>query len=113
MLNDVGFKRIMNLYYLGQNIRRYGMNQYDLDKQHQKGKLHAIERIHLIMDEGSFTETYIGPGSINAAGSAAYDGVITGFGKIKRKKVYIYSQDFTVKGGTIGLNQGFKIARTI
>jgi len=89
------------------------MNQYDLDKQHQKGKLHAIERIHLIMDEGSFTETYIGPGSINAAGSAAYDGVITGFGKIKRKKVYIYSQDFTVKGGTIGLNQGFKIARTI
>jgi len=89
------------------------MNQYDLDKQHQKGKLHAIERIHLIVDEGSFRETYIGPGPINVAGSAAYDGVISGYGKVKRKKVFIYSQDFTVMGGTLGLNQGFKIARTI
>jgi len=89
------------------------MNQYDLNKQHQKGKLHAIERIYLIMDEGSFKETYIGPGPPDAAGSAAYDGVISGYGKIKLKKVYIYSQDFTVKGGTLGLNQGFKIARTI
>lgn len=89
------------------------MNQYDLDKQHQKGKLHAIERIHLIMDESTFRETYSGPGPQNTAGSTAYDGVITGYGKVKGKKVYIYSQDFTVKGGTLGWNQGFKIARTI
>ena len=97
------------------------MNQYDLDKQHRKGKLHAIERIHLIVDGGTFRETYICPEighSIEAYMedvpiSDAYEGVITGYGRIKGKKVYIYSQDFTVMGGSLGWNQGIKIARTI
>lgn len=89
------------------------MNQYNLDKQHQKGKLHAIERIHLILDDGTFRETLAGPDPVNAAGSTAYDGVISGYGRIRGKKVYIYSQDFTVMGGALGWNQGFKIARTI
>lgn len=95
------------------------MKKYDLEKQHRKGKLHAIERIYLIMDKGSFRETYTAPeltGTENISDvqvSGAYDGVITGYGRINGKKVYIYSQDFTVMGGALGWNQGLKIAGTI
>lgn len=93
------------------------MKKYNLDKQHRKGKLHAIERIHLIMDRGTFRETYIGPDVGTDTGtvtfSEAYDGVITGYGRINGQKVYIYSQDFTVMGGALGWNQGIKIAQTI
>ena len=89
------------------------MEQSRLDKQHHKGKLHAAERIMLLMDKDTFTETYTAPSGAENIGSHAYDGVITGFGKIRGKKVYVYSQDFTVAGGALGWNQGFKIARTI
>ncbi len=88
------------------------LEQYDIDKQHRKGKLHAIERVHMIMDKDSFVETYESS-TMGAAGSHIFDGVITGYGQIHGKRVYIYSQDFTIMGGTIGWNQGFKIARTI
>ena len=91
---------------------------YNREKQHVKGKLHAIERIQCIVDPGSFHE--IGQEVSNIensygipAGSIPYDGVITGYGTVHNKKVYIYSQDFTVMGGTLGRNHGFKIAETI
>lgn len=92
--------------------------EYKIEKQHVKGKLHAIERIGYILDEGSFHE--VGQEVSNVvnnfgipAGSIPYDGVITGYGTIHQKKVYIYSQDFTVMGGTLGKNHGLKIANTI
>lgn len=90
------------------------MKQYDFDKQHKRGKLHAYERIELLLDKATFVETYSSE-NVNAgmAGSNSFDGVITGYGNIKGKKVYVYSQDFTVFGGTLGWNQGFKISRTI
>lgn len=90
------------------------IQEHNYDKQHSKGKLHAIERIYLLMDKKTFKETYK---TDELEGieidTKAYDGVITGYGKINGKKVYIYSQDFTIMGGTLGWNQGFKIARTI
>lgn len=90
------------------------MKQYDFDKQHKRGKLHAYERIEILMDKGTFVETYASENAnADMAGSSSFDGVITGYGYIKNKKVYIYSQDFTVFGGTLGWNQGFKISRTI
>lgn len=90
------------------------MKQYNYDKQHKRGKLHAYERIEVLMDKGTFVETYASENAhADMAGSNSYDGVITGYGMIKGKKVYIYSQDFTVFGGTLGWNQGFKISRTI
>lgn len=94
------------------------MREYDLEKQHKKGKLHAIERIGLLLDEGSFRE--FGSGVSNCGnelgmkyGALPYDGVIAGYGNINGKKVFIYSQDFTVMGGTLGKHHGKKIAHTI
>lgn len=92
--------------------------EYNKEKQHVKGKLHAIERIGYILDPGSFHETGQEVSNIEnvfgiPAGSIPYDGVITGYGMIHNKKVFLYSQDFTVMGGTLGKNHGLKIARTI
>lgn len=92
---------------------------YNIEKQHQKKKYHAIERILLLLDKGTFRE--IGSGINNyefnhsngAAKSTEYDGVITGRGTIAGKTVFIFSQDFTVAGGSIGLNHGRKIAKII
>lgn len=94
------------------------MKNYDIEKQHQKKKYHAIERILLLLDGDSFRE--IGSGIDNYAfnhngstKSTEYDGVITGRGTICGKTVFIFSQDFTVSGGSIGLNHGKKIAYLI
>ena len=65
---------------------------YDLEKQHAKGKLHAIERINALCDKDSFNEIYSGARhTCTSFGmdkkEIPYDGVITGFGKINGKKV--------------------------
>ncbi len=94
------------------------MQKYNAEKQHAKQKYHAMERIMLLLDKGSFRE--IGSG-IDRYGydpysnmqSAPYDGVITGRGTIGGKTVFLFAQDFTVSGGSIGLNHGRKIAKTI
>lgn len=88
---------------------------YDIEKQHSKGKLHAIERIKALCDKDSFVEIYSGV-SHNCTSfgmekkTIPYDGVITGFGKINGRKVAVYAQDFTVQGGSLGLMHGKKIA---
>lgn len=94
------------------------MRKYQLEKQHKKGKLHAIERICALVDEGSFRE--IGSGIRNQTdafdlkkGSVPYDGVITGYGTVDGRKVVIYAQDFTVMAGTLGRKHGEKIAGAI
>ena len=94
------------------------MNMYNMEKQHKLGKLHALERICLLLDEDSFRE--IGSNITNLEdafnikkGQFPYDGVITGYGTIGGKKVVIYSEDFTVIGGTLGKQHGFKIANAI
>jgi acetyl-CoA carboxylase carboxyltransferase component len=89
--------------------------KYNLEKQHQKGKLHAIERLNLLLDEDSFFEIYSGvKHNCTSFGldekEIPYDGVITGFGTINGKKVAVYAQDFTIQGGTLGNMHGQKIA---
>lgn len=95
-------------------------SRYKLEAQHNKGKLHAIERIGAIVDKDSFQEiksevSHIEMGlngkSFGMEHSITpYDGVSTGFGEIRGKKVCIYAQDFTVMGGSIGERHGKKIA---
>lgn len=88
---------------------------YNIEKQHAKGKLHAIERINALCDKDTFTEIYSGVRH-NCTNfgmdkkTIPYDGVITGFGKINGAKVAVYAQDFTVQGGSLGLQHGKKIA---
>lgn len=92
--------------------------EYNLEKQHAKGKLHAIERINLLCDKGSFMEIY-SEASHQCTNfgmeskKIPYDGVITGFGTVNGKKVAVYAQDFTAQGGTLGKLHGQKIAELI
>ena len=89
--------------------------EYNVEKQHAKGKLHAIERINALCDKDSFVETYQGvKHNCTSFGmdkkDIPYDGVITGFGKINGRKVAVYAQDFTIQGGSLGHMHGRKIA---
>lgn len=92
--------------------------QYDdtyYQKQHQRGKLTARERILLLFDEDTFEETdaYASPAtaSFGKTVKAFGDGVITGFGKVNGRLVYAYSQDFNVLGGSLGATHAAKIAK--
>ncbi|GDZ24343.1 methylmalonyl-CoA carboxyltransferase [Bifidobacteriaceae bacterium MCC01958] len=77
-------------------------------RQHAKGKMTARERLGLLLDTGSFEE--IGRfrgGDIN--GGKAGSAVITGFGDVYGRKIAVYVQDFSVRGGTLGRAEGEKI----
>lgn len=92
--------------------------EYNIEKQHEKGKFHAIERIDKLCDKDSFTIIYSGVRhNCTSFGmdkkDIPYDGVITGFGKINGRPVAIYAQDFTVQGGSLGKMHGEKIAELI
>ena len=80
------------------------------NRQHVKGKLTARERLDLLLDTGSFEEIgrFCG-GDIN--GGRAGAAVITGFGEVFGRKVAVYAQDFSVRGGTRGVAEGRKICR--
>lgn len=95
---------------------RLGGGAKRIDQQHAKGKLTARERIELLLDEGSFQELGMfvtahsgnsGPGSQTVYG----DGVVTGYGTIEGRLVYVFSQDFTVFGGSLGESHAQKIVR--
>jgi len=87
-----------------------------IDKQHQQGKLTARERISLLLDENSFQEigAFVEHRSTNfGLDKQKYlgDGVITGYGTIHGRLVYVYSQDFTVLGGSLSETHAAKICR--
>lgn len=87
-----------------------------IESQHKKGKLTARERVHLLMDEGSFEEigqlvqhrcTDFGMESQQFYG----DGVVTGYGTVNGRLIYVYAQDFTVFGGSLSETHAEKICR--
>ena len=74
-------------------------------RQHDKHKLTARERLHVLLDEGSFEEwdmfvEHRWPDFGMADSKVPSDGVVTGFGHISGRPVFVYSQDFTVLGGS-------------
>ena len=77
-----------------------------IKRQHENGKLLARERINLLLDEGSFHELdLLARHRAHAAGLEEHpytDGVITGWGTIDGRKIFVFSQDFTVFGGALG-----------
>ena len=86
--------------------------QNALERQHAKGKSTARERLDLLFDTGTFEEIgRFNGGDINndIAGCA----VITGFGEVYSKKVAVYAQDFSVRGGTLGRAEGQKICHLL
>ncbi|NMC15715.1 MAG: acyl-CoA carboxylase subunit beta [Chloroflexi bacterium] len=94
---------------------KLGGGQAKIDKQHAKGSLTARERVLLLLDEGSFREleALVVQQNDPQAESAPGDGVVTGYGKVDGRPVYVYAQDFTVQGGALGEMHSRKICRVM
>lgn len=97
-------------------LARLGGGQNRIEKQHEKGKLSARERVHLLLDPGSFEE--IGAlvthrtTDFGMADQIFYgDGVVTGYGTISGRLVYVFAQDFTVFGGSLSETHAEKICK--
>jgi acetyl-CoA carboxylase carboxyltransferase component len=85
-----------------QDRAKLGGGQQSIDKQHDKGKLTARERISLLLDPNSFEELdMFRTSGGNNASNVFGDGIITGYGSIHGRLVYVYSFDFTVFGGSL------------
>ena len=98
------------------NEARLGGGQARIDAQHSKGKLTARERIEVLLDSGSFEEydmykTHRCVDFGMAEKQIPGDGVVTGWGTINGRPVYLYSQDFTVFGGSLSETHAEKICK--
>ena len=97
-------------------LARLGGGQRRIDAQHARGKLTARERIELLLDEGSFEEfdmfvTHRSTDFGIEADRPYGDGVVTGWGTINGRMVYVFSQDFTVFGGSLSETHAQKICK--
>jgi propionyl-CoA carboxylase beta chain len=93
-----------------------GGGEKRIEQQHKKGKLSARERIHLLLDEGSFEELgkFVMHRSKDFGLDKEYylgDGVVTGYGTVHGRLVYVFSQDFTVFGGSLSETHAEKIVK--
>jgi propionyl-CoA carboxylase beta chain len=95
-----------------------GGGQDRIDAQHKKGKLTARERVHHLLDENTFEEidkfvlhqsTDFGMDKKKFPG----DGVVTGYGRIHGRPVYVFAQDFTILGGSLSLAVSDKICKVM
>ena len=113
-INDMNSK--LSLLEEKQAEALLGGGQKRIDSQHKKGKLTARERLHFLLDEGSFEEigmfvthrsTEFGLDREKYLG----DGVITGYGTVNGRLIYVFSQDFTIFGGSLSETHAEKICR--
>ncbi|RJP53837.1 MAG: acyl-CoA carboxylase subunit beta [Anaerolineaceae bacterium] len=95
---------------------RLGGGQARIDAQHKKGRLTARERLDLLLDKGSFRE--VDPFVVHRTNDFGLDeqkimsdSVVTGWGTVEGRLVYVYSQDFTVFGGSLGEVHAEKICK--
>jgi len=97
-------------------LAKLGGGQVRIDKQHAKGKLTARERVHFLLDEGSFEEM----GALVTHRTKDFgmekqvfygDGVVTGYGTINGRQVCVFAQDFTVFGGALSETHAEKICK--
>ena len=89
-----------------------GGGQRRIDKQHAKGKMTARERIDALLDAGTFQE--LRPFAITPSDDREPipgDGVVSGYGEINGRTVFVYAQDFTVRGGSVSLTHARKIVQ--
>lgn len=109
--------KLTELQYRRSKIE-HGGGEAKIKKQHDSGKMTARERINALMDDGSFVEvdafvshrcTEFGMDAVEAPG----EGVVTGYGTVDGRLVFVYSQDFTVIGGSLGEMHAKKICKVM
>jgi acetyl-CoA carboxylase carboxyltransferase component len=105
-----------------QAMRRARRDLVDLpaarSKQHQRGKLHARDRINVLLDPGSFVEIdgfrrHVAFGAGLDGRRPAGDGVVTGWGTVQGRQVFVFAHDFTVMGGSLGATFARKICKVM
>ncbi|NLJ82595.1 MAG: acyl-CoA carboxylase subunit beta [Bacteroidales bacterium] len=97
---------------------RLGGGEKRIERQHQQGKMTARERINLLLDEGSFEEfdMFVTHRCVNfGLEKETYlaDGVVTGYGSVNGRLVYVYAQDFTTFGGSLSETHAAKICKVL
>lgn len=107
--------RLIELKELSEKVK-LGGGQKAIDKQHNNGKLTARERVLKLLDEGSFVEidAFVEHRCVNFGMEKKKipgEGVVTGYGTIDGRLIYIYAQDFTVIGGSLGEMHAAKIVK--
>lgn len=109
--------KLTELQYRRSQIEKGG-GEAKIKKQHDANKLTARERINMLLDEGSFVEidafvthrcTEFGMDRVGAPG----EGVVTGYGTVDGRLTYVYAQDFTVIGGSLGEMHAKKICKVM
>lgn len=105
-MSEAMFEKIDEMYERKRKVEMGGGDER-IAAQHNRGKLTARERISLLLDPDTFVElqpfvkhraTNFGMDKLDAPG----EGVVTGYGKINGRLVYLFAQDFTVFGGALG-----------
>jgi propionyl-CoA carboxylase beta chain len=113
---ETTMKDILQQLETRREVARQGGGPRRIDAQHAKGKLTARERIELLLDEGSFEEfdMFVAHRCVDfgmEADRPAGDGVVTGWGTVNGRMVYVFSQDFTVFGGSLSETHAQKICK--
>jgi propionyl-CoA carboxylase beta chain len=109
--------RIAELHAMRERARQGG-GPKRVAKQHAKGKMTARERLKILLDPGTFNElepyiTHRGADGSDTGEVYLGEGVVTGYGQIDGRTVYVYAQDFTVYGGSLSEMQSRKICRVM
>lgn len=106
-------EKIKRLYHM-KKLAEGGGGPERVEAQHSKGKLTARERIDILLDANTFVEIdkYVTHRSEDANEKKYYgDGMVTGFGFVNGRQVFIYAYDFTILGGSLGEMAGRKVAK--
>ena len=109
IMNEFLQKRLDELRETRERVKKGG-GEKKIEKQHAQGKMTARERIDVLMDKDSFFEINMLAGH---AISLPADGLVCGSGLIDNRPVFVYSQDRTVRGGSVGVEHGYKMYRTV
>jgi len=111
--NQVKKRQLADLEERQSKVKEMGGRER-VERQKKQGKLTARERIDALLDKGTFREIGMFAKSRNTAyGEVQADGVVTGYGEIDERKVYIFAQDFTSMGGTLSEIHGKKICHVL
>ena len=116
-MSEIQKQQVANLIE-NREVARLGGGEKAIEKQHSKGKYTARERIHMLLDEGSFEEfdMFVTHRCYDFGMEKKHtfgDGVVTGYGTIDGRLVYVFAQDFTVTAGSLSISMAEKICKVM